>query len=236
MNIDDFYFEENGFIFFDRPRSSLFAKNVAGDFNPIHDIDARRFCVPGDLLFSVVLHQYGLANSMSFQFLNMVDSDVRLKQALSDRQITLSDGAGKDYMVVDRNGSVTESAAVITSLVSAYVQFSGQTFPYLLVDLMENTGLMINRTRPLVFYRSMELQVDRLDASDIRLEFTGSTMQPEGKKADVSLNFDIVDGAETIGTGSKKMVLGGLREYHQPDIDVLVSDYQEIKNSYVAAQ
>ncbi len=26
-------------------------KKVAGDFNPIHDEDNKRFCVPGDLLF-----------------------------------------------------------------------------------------------------------------------------------------------------------------------------------------
>ena len=47
------YVQGNGEYFsFTRKQASDFAKQVASDFNPIHDEDAKRFCVPGDLLFS----------------------------------------------------------------------------------------------------------------------------------------------------------------------------------------
>ncbi|OED37951.1 hypothetical protein AB833_22010 [Chromatiales bacterium (ex Bugula neritina AB1)] len=236
MNIEDYYTEEGEFIFFDRPQSSAFAKNFAGDFNPIHNIDARRFCVPGDLLFSVILHKYGLAEFMRFRFINMVDSHVRLGSSVSDGQITMCDTSGKEFMVVERSGQETRNVEITRLLVAAYVQFSGQTFPYLLVDLMRRTGLMINRARPLVFYKSMELKLDTLDVSDIRLQFVDSTMEPDGKKADVSLNFTILDGEKPIGNGAKKMVLGGLREFSQEEVSLLVSDYQEIKNTHVKAE
>ena len=40
-------------------QGSRFAKEVAGDFNPIHDHDSKRFCVPGDLLFAIALSDFG---------------------------------------------------------------------------------------------------------------------------------------------------------------------------------
>jgi len=43
-----------------------FAKFIADDFNPIHDTQSKRFCVPGDLLFAIALERYGLHESMSF--------------------------------------------------------------------------------------------------------------------------------------------------------------------------
>lgn len=46
---------------FTRQQASHFAKLVAGDFNPIHDEDSKRFCVPGDLLFAVLLQKKALA-------------------------------------------------------------------------------------------------------------------------------------------------------------------------------
>jgi len=38
-------------ISFTRQQASDFAKQVADDFNPLHNVEAKRFCVPGDLLF-----------------------------------------------------------------------------------------------------------------------------------------------------------------------------------------
>ena len=49
-------------------QGSRFAKTISNDFNPIHDADSKRFCVPGDLLFALVLQRYGLSQKMSFHF------------------------------------------------------------------------------------------------------------------------------------------------------------------------
>ena len=53
-------------------QGSTFAKNIAGDFNPIHDAESKRFCVPGDLLFALALQEYGLHQRMDFQFLDLL--------------------------------------------------------------------------------------------------------------------------------------------------------------------
>ena len=55
MNMDKYYHLENSNLSFTRQQGSDFAKLVAHDFNPIHDPESKRFCVPGDLLFAVMI-------------------------------------------------------------------------------------------------------------------------------------------------------------------------------------
>ena len=52
MFIKNFYQRANNKVSFTRQQASDFAKKVGDDFNPIHDVTAKRFCVPGDLLFA----------------------------------------------------------------------------------------------------------------------------------------------------------------------------------------
>ena len=51
----DFYAQRGEYVVISAEQASRFAKGVAGDYNPIHNPGARRFCVPGDLLFTLVL-------------------------------------------------------------------------------------------------------------------------------------------------------------------------------------
>ena len=221
---------------FTREKASLFAKSVAGDFNPIHDPDARRFCVPGDLLFAVFLLRHGISQSMYFDFQNMVDESVVLQQQTGEGSFALVDAAGREYLTVQASGDSTDLPATVESLTKAYVQFSGQTFPYLLVDLMREHDVMINPSRPLVIYKSMELELTEVDREDIDLQFSGATLNADGKKAEVSLNFDICEGDKKIGSGNKKMLLGGLRQYDQAVMDDLVAEYNGIKEAFLEAQ
>ena len=55
-------------ISFTRQQGSNFAKQVADDFNPLHNIDAKRFCVPGDLLFSIIIAKSGLHKKNDLRF------------------------------------------------------------------------------------------------------------------------------------------------------------------------
>ena len=68
----------NNKISFSRLQASDFAKQIADEFNPLHDADAKRFCVPGDLLFSLVLEKSGLSQDMGFTFLGMVNYCIEL--------------------------------------------------------------------------------------------------------------------------------------------------------------
>ena len=51
---------------------------MAGDFNHIHDEDSKRFCVPGDLLFAVLLSKEGISQKMRFEFSGMVGDGIAL--------------------------------------------------------------------------------------------------------------------------------------------------------------
>jgi hypothetical protein len=232
LKIEQYFEVANDQILFSRQQSSEFAKRVAGDFNPLHDVDAKRFCVPGDLLFAVYLHRHGVFDSMHFDFMAMVDAGVPLTEQRDGQEVVLIDEKGRSYLGVRTEGTQSGADDLIGGLTQAYVEFSGQTFPYLLVDLMRENDVMINPSRPLVIYKSMQLTMSRLVGKDISLHFSGADLQSEGKKATVGLNFDIHASGEQIGQGQKQMVLGGLRAFDQVVMDELVSEYQAIKQKF----
>jgi len=236
VNIENYYIDSTGTLSFTQQAASEFAKLVAGDFNPIHDPGSRRFCVPGDLLFAVVLHQQSARSKMTFSFLNMVDDQVELSVVKEAQSLSLVAGhqsdSSKHYLDVTLSDDKVISDEANQSLIASYVQFSGQTFPYLLVDLMQEHKVMINPKRPLVIYKSMALDLADLKSAEYQLEFAKSSLQKNGNKAVVHLNFDIIGDNGKAGSGSKEMLLGGLRDYDQAVIDALVDEYNAIKNSY----
>lgn len=237
MKVDHYYnyiADGAGALSFTREAASAFAKEVAGDFNPIHNPDARRFCVPGDLLFAAVLDLYHARASMNFEFEHMVDDRVSLEMKLQDNALQMVDGAEKCYLDVSFSGNKVESVEANKALIQAYVKFSGKTFPFLLVDLMNKHQVMINPQRPLVIYKSMSIELQHTDADSFDLTFTDSALKADGKKGEVALNFNIVSGEKVVGCGCKNMLLGGLREYQQDVIDELVSEYNSIKSQYLA--
>ena len=54
MFLAPYFSEQNQAISVSAQQASDFAKKIAQDFNPIHNVGAKRFCVPGDLLFALV--------------------------------------------------------------------------------------------------------------------------------------------------------------------------------------
>jgi len=78
LDLNNYVNKEDGKFIFSQQQASDFAKNVAGDFNPIHDVGAKKFLVPGDLLFSLILQQSGLSQKMQFTFSGMVNENTKL--------------------------------------------------------------------------------------------------------------------------------------------------------------
>ncbi len=215
-------------------QASQFAKKVADDFNPIHDPDAKRFCVPGDLLFSLVLSRYGLSQKMCFTFAGMVGKDIPLNfPDTDDSRLAITDDNGKEYLYVDRKGEVSQNQEMIEGFVKSYVAFSGQTFPHLLVPLMAKHNVMINPARPLVMYESMSVDLNTIDITKPRLELSETNLNVNGKRGDASVTFLVKCDDETVGKGVKKLVLSGLREFDQEQIDQVVASYSENKNRYL---
>ncbi len=229
MKLQNYYLLEDDTLKFSREQASQFAKNVAGDFNPIHDIDARRFCVPGDLLFAVLLEQHGIFRNMEIEFAGMVTEQSKVLTNLNPGSIHFVNAEGSELIVARHDEQSCGNSIFVEELSKAYVTFSGQTFPHILVPIMREHGVMINPSRPIVMYRRMSLSLDACSGKNIKLSYTGANFEGSGKKGEVSLHFDIKSGEDTIGTGMKNMLLSGLREYDQTEIDSVVEKYAQWK-------
>ena len=233
MFLNNYYQQQDQTIQVSRQQASDFAKSIAGDFNPIHDVDAKRFCVPGDLLFALVLNKYGVSQHMHFTFSGMVGDGVELIfPEMSDDEIFIKDVADKTYLSIEHSGENNANPDLSDNLSRRYVEFSGQTFPHILVPLMAEHNVMVNPARPLVIYESMTINIDQLDISEPELELTDSTLNVEGKRGSVSLKFSVSENGIIVGSGEKTMVMSGLREFDQSAIDQLVDDYAVRKQSY----
>lgn len=231
MLIDQYYTEVDGKITFSRQQASDFAKQVADDFNPLHDIETKRFCVPGDLLFSLVLAKYGVSQHMRFHFSGMVTDEVTLNLPSSADQFAILGDSGKEYLNIERSGYNTINSTLINNLTRSYVTFSGHTFPHILMPLMEDQGVIINPARPMVMYQSMLIDLDRLDLEDIELELNQpkTTLTVNGKRGAVCLAFDLKVGDEVIGRGEKHMVVSGLMPFEKTYSDQIICDYNQRK-------
>jgi hypothetical protein len=209
MIIDRYFSEPNGNICFTREQGSNFAKQMADDFNPLHDIDAKRFCIPGDLLFSIILAKYGISQHMEFVFSGMVVAGVQLLMPEPAQEMHINDEEGREYLRVKRAGNISHDESLLQNLTQSYVQFSGQTFPHILVPLLAEQNVMIRPDRPLVIYESMSIDLDRLDVA-----------------------FHLEDDGEVVGRGKKHMLLMGLREYDEDAIAGAISSYNDSKLSF----
>ena len=230
MFLKSFFLQTGNQISISASQGSQFAKQICNDYNPIHDVESKRFCVPGDLLFALTLHRYGLSQQMRFDFAGLVPADKELVfPQWNESELSIAGCREKTYLSVQRQGSTSDNQSVIEQLVRSYVEFSGHSFPYILVPLMQQHQVMINTARPLVMYQSMSLNLEHLDLSSPLVKFIDADMEVDGKRGNVSLKFAITDGEATVGSGEKKLVLSGLREFDQQAMDQLILDYEARK-------
>lgn len=233
MFIEQYCPINNEQISFTRQQGSDFAKQVADDFNPLHNVEAKRFCVPGDLLFAVIIAKSGLHKEMSFNFSGMVNDGIALSFPNEiNNDIDIVDSKNKTYLSVEASGEKTHCASLINALTKAYVDFSGHTFPDILVKLMTENNVMINPTRPMVMYQCMKISLERLDITTLTLKLAKTSLTIEGKRGDAWLEFDLVSDGEIVGHGKKHMLLSGLREYCQDSVDSMVAQYKNSKAEY----
>ncbi|PPD22097.1 MAG: hypothetical protein CTY22_08405 [Methylomonas sp.] len=234
MLLKQFYSVDGDHIRISAEQASTFAKEIAHDFNPLHDVDAKRFCVPGDLLFSLVLEKYGLSQHMQFVFSGMVGDAVPLRFPADDGDsLDVTDGQGKTCLQIQRSGPVSRDSVMIEALIRDYVAFSGQNFPYVLVPLLAKENIMFNIDRPLVIYESMTITMSRVDFHEPKLETLEPKMEANGKRATAFLHFQIRDTDEIVGSGFKKLAVSGLREYEDQPMQDFVNDYLARKHGYL---
>ena len=234
MLIDQYYNKANDQVTFTRQQASDFAKQIADDFNPLHDLISKRFCVPGDLLFAMVLAQYGASKHMRFTFSGMVTDEVTLLLPEESSLLTLKGSNEKEYLSIEHTGDNSTNSTLIDNLTQSYVTFSGHTFPHILIPLMEEKGVMINPARPMVMYQSMLIDLERLDLIDVELELDKekTTFDCQGKRGNVCLAFNLMADGETIGRGEKHMVVSGLKPFEKEVVDGVIAEYDQWKKDY----
>jgi hypothetical protein len=230
MFLDRFYSVRDGRICISAFQASQFAKEVAGDFNPIHDPDARRFCVPGDLLFAVVLSRFGLSQNMTFRFRSLVGDGIPLAfREDGEHRIDVCDDNGKVYLEVERSGAITHDERFIEDFTRGYVAASGKNFPHTLKPLMESRGVMFNPDRPMVMYESMSLALDTVDASSAELELSNADLEAAGKRGNVTLEYQLTADNKPVGEVTKRLVLGGLRPYSPEAMAEVIEEFYRLK-------
>ncbi|MDN3648799.1 DUF3581 domain-containing protein [Reinekea marina] len=236
MFLDEFHTAKGQKVIISAEQASRFAKEIAGDFNPIHDPDAKRFCVPGDLLFAISLSKYGLSQNMKVSFSGMVGRDLPIVfPNKAAGTIELKDENDKLYTTIEHSGAVTENEALISEFVRNYVEFSGQNFPYILVPLLDKHQVMFNPKRPLVIYESMSFNLDTLDIAQPSLELVDSTLEVNGKRGDVHFIFAIKDGDRIVGKGDKKLIVSGIQPFDKALMDEVVANFNQLKADYRSA-
>ncbi|WP_462152020.1 DUF3581 family protein [Pseudoalteromonas xiamenensis] len=225
-----FFQHDENYVVITREQGSAFAKQIADDFNPLHDIDAKKFCVPGDLLFSLVLEHYGVSQSMTFSFAGMVDETSRLEfpQASSEIKIV---SAEKTMLVVEREGESSVCKTLVETLIRNYVAFSGTTFPHVIIPLMAEQDVMINPARPMVIYESMSISLEKLDIKTVDLEPGKHEFSFDGKRGKIVLRFDLVSDGDVVGHGEKHMLVSGIKSYCEQEVASLIEYYNNRKKT-----
>ncbi|WP_440055158.1 DUF3581 family protein [Pseudoalteromonas sp. T1lg65] len=231
--LEPYYQQQENIITITREQGSAFAKQVADDFNPLHDVDAKKFCVPGDLLFSLVLDHYGLSENMEFSFVGMVDETSELVFPAEAEQFEVT-SKEKVMLSVSRSGSNSKCSTLIDSLTRNYVEFSGTTFPHIIIPIMGEQQVMINPARPMVIYESMAIHMDNLDVKEVTLEAGQHEFSYDGKRGKINLRFNLLSEGQKVGYGEKHMLVSGIREYCQETVDDLIDYYNNRKSTLKA--
>ncbi|WP_020394939.1 DUF3581 family protein [Thiolinea disciformis] len=233
MYLEEFHRRSGDSVHISADQASRFAKEIANDFNPIHNPDSNRFCIPGDLLFALALAQYGISPSMTFVFTGMVGDNETLNfptTTADTLEITFRD---KPCMRIERSGIINHDEALIEAFSRRYVAFSGQNFPHMLQPLLEAQQVMLNPERPLVIYERMSFHLD-LDQENLDpiLEVAKAKLQVNGKRGEVNLAFIIQSNGKQIGQGSKRLIVSGLRAYDAVIAHQLMQEYLDAKAAY----
>ncbi|MBR9729183.1 DUF3581 domain-containing protein [Shewanella intestini] len=230
MFLSPYYSKQQQTVVISAQQASDFAKQVAGDFNPIHNVGAKRFCVPGDLLFALVLTEYGLSQQMQFNFQGMVGDSVELMiNADVDDDFDIQDNKQKTYLNVKRRGDLCQCDTQKAAFIKSYVAFSGVNFIHVLIPLMRQHNVMINPARPLVIYESMAFELNHFDFDEMNLSLIEQSLTVDGKRGDVKLTFELTSQGKVIGTGIKTLVLSGLRELEHDKIEQMCQTYEGSK-------
>ena len=94
---------------------------------------------------------------------------------------------------------------------------------------MESHGVMFNPDRPMVMYESMSLALNQLELQQPDLELSKADLEVAGKRGNVTLDYQLISSGKTAGEVSKRLMLGGLREYCPEAMAGIVEEFYRLK-------
>ena len=97
---------------------------------------------------------------------------------------------------------------------------------------MAKNKVMINPRRPFVIYESMSLSMKNLNFNDVDVHLLDANLSIKGKRGEVLLSFQLLDNRKVLGTGTKKLLVAGLREYRKAAVDDMIATYNAYKRSF----
>ena len=99
------------------------------------------------------------------------------------------------------------------------------------MPLLARQNVMINPQRPMVIYESMQIDLDTLAIGEPVLRVENNELELDGKRGNVLLSFNLVEGDAVVGRGRKRMVLGGLRDYDEATMNQALEVFDERKRA-----
>ena len=94
---------------------------------------------------------------------------------------------------------------------------------------MESHGVMFNPDRPMVMYESMSLALNQLELEQPDLELSKADLEVAGKRGNVTLDYQLMSSGKAVGEVSKRLMLGGLREYCPEAMAGIVEEFYRLK-------
>ena len=230
MFVDQYYtcHEEN--FYFPKHKSSAFAKQIAKDFNPLHDVKNRRFCVPGDLIFSAILSKFGANKEMTFDFKRMINGIEALNVVSSNESISVKNIQNEEMISIHRGGEITHDKVFINGFIRSYVEFSGKMFPEVILNAMKKSGVMPSLKRPLIIYVKMSFSLNVFSSNRPQVMLRETVFEKLGRKGVMSLYFDVWVNGEIIGFGEKKIFIGSVCPCDPSALQVYINSYNARNN------
>jgi hypothetical protein len=71
----------------------------------------------------------------------------------------------------------------------------------------------------------MSLQMHNLEFEQIEIRLLDSQLEIDGKRGNATLTFEFMADNQSVGSGSKHLILSGLRDYQQTEVDGMVERY-----------
>lgn len=214
-----------------------YARNVVKDFNPIHNHLAKNYCVPGDLIFALMVERGGVHGSMRMDFLNRVGKDSEYIFVSGKAGMALLDRGNKVQAQLIGSGDASVCVKCISAVSDAVLSCTSSYFPYKMMRSLRAENLMLSGCRSLVILKSIEVNVSDLHfASDLTAVFCSSSLRHSGRRGTIDAHFQLVGGnGQVLGQVIKTALIIGIERFNGKRSAQYLENYESLVRMQVGS-